>query len=522
MTTSLGSVFIVIGHSVVLMSLLFHRSGDPTILGRYSPMFGLLLGCVLLSLFLFGTLIITNWHRLPQSFSSLLALPARIPGLLESVVVFGAVSILLLPFASLLVSFPVESWFVGGLTTIYMGLVLLIHSSLNQNRATLLRRRSFSVLLGLVLPTFLLEAGLRVASRSTPYRILPERLRWEFHPIPGVMPGVVGVSLFSTNGDGIRGDPYKPEGRYNLLAIGGSTTECVYLDDSEAWPYLLQVKLNQRNRGLPLWVGNVGRSGYGLVEHIHALRHFVPQFRIDAVVVMVGINDLTPALRHPEKYNVRYSDPNYFRRFEDTFYTRPLVDAKIPRPFPENLALWNLVDQALLKEPRRIQDGEIRVEDQAGLNYVRRRQLFHNAPKLIQQLPDLSAALDQYERNVVRLIETAAEQGIRLILTTQPVAWSDHISGEAESLLWIGFYGDKESPMGRYSVKALAEAMNLFNERLLAVCKHYKVMCVDLASKMRGNERYFYDDAHFNELGSSKVAEILAAFLESAGIPEAR
>ncbi|MGH7774854.1 MAG: SGNH/GDSL hydrolase family protein, partial [Candidatus Binatia bacterium] len=503
-------------------SLVSSRSGEPIILDRYSLKFALLLGGVLLSLLLFGTLIVINRRRMPQFFTSLLAGPARIPGLLESVVISGSLSIILLPFGSVFVPLLSGLWFMGGVVITYMGAALLIHSSLSQSRAALLRKRALFVLLGLVLSTFLFEAGLRIVSRFTPYRILPANLRWEFHPIPAVMPGVGGVSRYSTNRDGIRGDPYHPDGRYNLLAVGGSTTECIYLDDSEAWPYLLQVNLNQRNRRLPVWVGNVGRSGYGLVEHIHALRHFVPQFRIDAVVVMVGINDLTPALRHPEKYNVRYSEPNYFRRFEDTFYTRPLVDANIPRPFPENLALWNLVDQALLKEPRRIQDGEIRVEDQAGLNYVRRRQLFHNAPKLIQQVPDLSAALDQYERNLVRLITTAAEQGIHLILTTQPVAWSDHISGEAESLLWMGLYGDKESPMGRYSVKALAVAMNLFNQRLLAVCKHYKVMCVDLAGNMRGNERYFYDDAHFNELGSSKVAEILAAILESAGILEVR
>ncbi len=100
---------------------------------------------------------------------------------------------------------------------------------------------------------------------------------------------------------------------------------------------------------------------------------------------------------------------------------------------------------------------------------------------------------------------------MRLILTTQPAIYSDHLSAEAEQLLWLG----TRNPDGqyRYSVDVLTQALGLFNEKLLQVCRATNTECVDLAAVMNGNEHYFYDDVHFNELGAHTVAELLASYL---------
>jgi hypothetical protein len=61
-----------------------------------------------------------------------------------------------------------------------------------------------------------------------------------FRPDPNIMPGVQGESNFIVNSQGVRGDEFSPDDDYRILAIGGSTTECLYLDQTEAWPYLVQ------------------------------------------------------------------------------------------------------------------------------------------------------------------------------------------------------------------------------------------------------------------------------------------
>ena len=88
------------------------------------------------------------------------------------------------------------------------------------------------------------ETALRFVSPSK-YHVWPPGLGYTFRPSPEIMPGIEGDSRFSINDDGLRGYPLSNGEAYRILAIGGSTTECLYLDDAEAWPYLWQTILRR-------------------------------------------------------------------------------------------------------------------------------------------------------------------------------------------------------------------------------------------------------------------------------------
>lgn len=102
------------------------------------------------------------------------------------------------------------------------------------------------------------EAALRrFAPIEDPYRefkrkqsVVNQYIRSEFPPdfraqteiAPG-LPGMSGRHVFSTNNLGFRGDALaipKPAGEFRVFAIGGSTTECLYLDDTETMPAVLR------------------------------------------------------------------------------------------------------------------------------------------------------------------------------------------------------------------------------------------------------------------------------------------
>lgn len=102
------------------------------------------------------------------------------------------------------------------------------------------------------------------------------------------MSGPGGLTIDS---EGIRGAPLPERQKaYRILCVGGSTTECLYLDDRETWPALLQDRLTAVGRAV--WVGNVGISGYATTEHLAFLERFEPLADMDCVVVMAGFNDL--------------------------------------------------------------------------------------------------------------------------------------------------------------------------------------------------------------------------------------
>ena len=100
------------------------------------------------------------------------------------------------------------------------------------------------IFVGVTVTIFLVisEVALR-AIENDKYYVWQPGLQKIFHPSPDIMPGISGISHFTINKFGLRGDVFT-EGTYRILAVGGSTTESLYLDDTEAWPYLVQEILN--------------------------------------------------------------------------------------------------------------------------------------------------------------------------------------------------------------------------------------------------------------------------------------
>jgi len=100
-----------------------------------------------------------------------------------------------------------------------------------------------SVLFGLAAALVFGEVAFRlVEPRETPYRVWRPNTGQVFHPRPEVMPGIQAPPGSPSTRSGWRAREVNAGDRteYRILAIGGSTTECLYLDDSKAWPFLLE------------------------------------------------------------------------------------------------------------------------------------------------------------------------------------------------------------------------------------------------------------------------------------------
>lgn len=442
--------------------------------------------------------------------------------LLTLILFFGLMFLLSLLFFNTLFSvFITLPIFFFGLLTLFTGFNLFLYVKLPLSNLRQFWTQSLLIVAGTCIGLLIIEGGLRLINPNLTYKVLKPNGRWEFILDQNALPGLEAHSLFTTNSDGIRGDEYQENGRYNILAIGGSTTETALLDDTKAWTYLLQTTLNQEDfqLGKEAWVGNIGRSGHGLVEHIHALQLFVPQYRIDAVILLVGANDFHPIIQQPALYDSQYEDPtNYPFYLHRSFFSRPLTDPKLERPFPENTAVWNLVDISLWNYL--IPNQNERSVTVIDLNTHQIRQEKYQSAPVISNLPDLTPALTQYRANLLQFVAEAKAQNSRLVLATQPAVWHPNISPNMERTFWFGIRGNLLSPTGRYDPIDLLNGLEQFNQVLLEICAQESVECVDLAAEMNGQEQYFYDDIHFNVAGSAKVAEIFTAYFRQANFHE--
>jgi lysophospholipase L1-like esterase len=343
------------------------------------------------------------------------------------------------------------------------------------------------------------------------YFVWPPGFHMTFDASDVIEHGVTFPSELTINALGMRGDLPGEEPAYRILAIGGSTTICVYLDDAHAWPYLLQERLNDLLGPSQVWVGNVGRPGHKTVHHILQVEKLLDQYpEVDAVILLVGINDFLP-------YLVEVTDPaaNLVPTPEQelgmAFSVFPGWDADTPW-YRRNLigrALWRLSWRPI-RGTEKLQPMDAHGVFQAALRHYRQR-----AGRLVDALPDLEPGRAGYAQNLRRIIAAARERGVQVVLVTQPTLWRSGLSKAEQALLWGGgppFWALREGA-DYYSVEALAEGMARYNDALLEVCGEGGAICIDAAAGIPQSGEFFFDDAHFTEAGSARLAGLIASGL---------
>jgi lysophospholipase L1-like esterase len=323
------------------------------------------------------------------------------------------------------------------------------------------------------------------------------------------MPGVDGPSRFVVDALGLRGDPQPRGDAYRILCVGGSSTECLYLDQDEAWPQLVQRELASIR---PTWVANAGRSGHTTREHVvHVEELLRGPPRFDLVLLTCGVNDLGKRLSHDRDYQ-----PYDFARpgardalLREAFAVGP-PGPWDTRPAYKRTALW-----ALASRWRGEWFGDPRAQDPAGEIYVHWRELRGATSKLRDDLPDLSSALAEFRANLGRCADACREHGVRLVLVNQACMWRADLPDELRKLLWMGGVGDYQRVAGAeyYSVAALARGMQSYNRAMAELAAERGLELVDLDAALPKDTHAFYDDVHLNEAGARSAAETIVSYL---------
>lgn len=375
----------------------------------------------------------------------------------------------------------------------------------------------------LVLGLAAAELALRVAvKRPDTYSVLLPGTRI-FEPDLRFVHGIEGPARYEVNAAGLRGRTFGSDGsEYRILLVGGSTTECTLLDIEENWGTIVEADLGRTRDDRAIWVGNVGRSGLTARDHAVTVKYLLPQYPvIDLVVVLVGVNDLTVALRQGTDYKrpAPVTDPeaeriqirNAFAISPEGLY-QPLTDggALLESPWYTKTRLYDLA--------RRARTGQMArgVTDQiGGSNLEQWRNHRQAASAILDELPDLREPLAEYRATLTAIVSAARSSGADVVFLTQPSLWEPEIPAAHEHLLWLGGTGPFQEVSGQayYSVSALATAMRLYNSETLNVCSDEDLECLDLAGLVPADTTLLYDDVHFTEAGSALVGRLVAEHL---------
>jgi hypothetical protein len=330
-----------------------------------------------------------------------------------------------------------------------------------------------------------------------------------------LMPGVEGVGKFTGNNVGLRGPDFPTDGDsvYKIVTIGGSTTEGLYLDDSEEWAHLLMTGLNARTSEISTWVANGGQSGRNTVDHAELIRVLPVINQVEMLIFMIGINDLGPVLSFGGQ-----STQATLEAAAIEFGNRVTNGGERDRPslpFFKRTELFDLAKRssASLLGQLSLSLGLGWLGVGSGRYIEERRKLRAEASTV--ELPDLQSGMDEYRMRIRAIAALCEERDLRCLYLTQPMMVRGDMTPEESSLMWFGWARDSSGKPGYVSTGDLAIAMDAFNDELLSVCLDDGLECFDIAPMVPKDTSAFYDDAHFNGNGSRIVASLVTDYLLS-------
>ncbi|MEK7674079.1 MAG: SGNH/GDSL hydrolase family protein [Patescibacteria group bacterium] len=326
-------------------------------------------------------------------------------------------------------------------------------------------------------------------------------LRMTLQPAYKILPGLDPQISFTTDSLGFRTTKQvdygnKPENTIRVIAIGGSAAESFYIDDQKTWPSLLGGYLdkyleNQRS----VEVINAGRSGEYANQHLAKMKDYL-KFSPNIYVVLLGFNDMTAYFQNLYRNNIMGAKE--FVSSFDKFYDSSIKRVRSARIY----RLFSLSYRILF------QQKSFPTIDTHGQVVQSLRDLVKSAQ--IIDLPAESLKADTGFRGTVADIAAFCnKEKIQCILMTQPTIYFDKMPADLEGL--IGF-APKLSGF-KFSTGQLAKIMEAYNDVLLESAENSYVHVIDLAKNLPKDQSVFYDDVHFNNLGSEKVAKKLFEFI---------
>lgn len=218
--------------------------------------------------------------------------------------------------------------------------------------------------------------------QSSPYRALP-------YVVYGLKPhhvwGETRNLRMTTNAHGFRGPDEivmpKPEGRYRIVCLGGSTTFGHSVSDEDAYPLRMQQLLREARPDLDLDVVNAGVPSYTSAESLANLVFRCLELEPDALVLYEGINDWRPRV---------------YRNFDNAYF-------HYRKPWNGTLDGWEWGE------------GELR----GGINpFIQHDTPADNGPAA----PNAAAAGTwAFRRNLEVMCAVARARGIRVVLVSNAV-----------------------------------------------------------------------------------------------------
>ena len=374
-------------------------------------------------------------------------------------------------------------------------------------------KKTLTFFLGCIMAFFILEIGLKTTN-PIKFSIKKGKISLYLNKKKiidnkkGYYRGCDDQIIYDTNSLGFRGEDISKKEiphKLSIIAIGGSTTECMALSNGKDWPNYLSGLLKRNFKSV--WVNNAGRAGHSTFAHKIMLKDNIVNLKPKIVLFLIGINDVgrKSPIDFDEIVAAPFSFKNLHRRLE---LYQLLLNVKHYFIAKERNLIKIGKDQSLDLKKLSIKDDET-----INLSEIIK---IHNK----SYLPD-------YKKRINEFIEICKNNEIEPIFITQPILVGtgiDPITGVNLEKIHInkGIRTSEELKRhGKDFFNIIGETgrdqwqiLELYNNATKEICKENNVFIIDLGNTLEKSSEYFYDFCHYTNKGGKKVADIIYSELK--------
>jgi hypothetical protein len=266
----------------------------------------------------------------------------------------------------------------------------------------------------------------------------------------------------------------------SLVFLGGSTTECRFVEEENRFPYLTGLLL-EKKFGKKINSYNAGRSGNHSLHSLDIFLNKVAPINPDIVIMMHNINDLSVLLHEKSYWNKNQSRSVIFDINEEIVsnFLKVMRDRWIPNLSAE-MRNFDRSIRALWKSPSKAND-----EFAAS----RGRKI----------VVDKSGMMEQFEMSLQSFISLCKARNIVPVLMTMSSRFKENPDQiVVESVKDVGL-----------DYKQFKELFDTFNDSIRKKGRENNILIIDLAGEIPQEKEFLYDIVHHNDNGSIKSAQII-------------
>lgn len=277
-----------------------------------------------------------------------------------------------------------------------------------------------------------------------------------------------------------------------IVAVGGSTTECLEIAERYGWAHQLGVRLQKDFN--KVWVNNAGFCGHSTYGHYLLVKNFLSKLHPKVVVFLIGINEV--GVSNPREFDTRLTTALNFRSL-DKFLAALSYRSEVAA------AALNIYRYLFPKSVLAV--GQ---RDMGELDLTKLPKMWESDQEKAELLKiHAEKYVPAYEVRLRRLLKVTEENHILPVLLTQPVVYGqgiDDVTG-----VDLGKITVANEMNGEIGWKVL----ELYNDVTRRVGAEEGLLVIDTAREMPKSSRYYYDLMHFSDLGGEEFGKIVAHHL---------